>query len=172
MFKFGFTLIETLVSLAVIVIVSIATIPIFAGLSGTQNLDKNVQNVLTGIKLAQAKAFSGSVYNSQKVYWGVQICQGTDLNNYNLGYSLDSDEDNVPDGFTSIRSKTLSTGYQFDNCATSNIPFYFERLSSNIVDLDGNYLNQTEVTIVETDDTSNKKTIKVGKGGKIEVYTP
>ena len=168
-FSYGFTLVESLVSLAIVVIITAATIPLFAKLSNSQGLNRNVGQVATDIKLVQSKAMAGAVYDGKKVMWGVRTCQGTDGSFYNLGYALDENADGVPDAsFVTARSVGLISGYIFGGC-DGTTEFYFTRIAAKLVDSAGGTLNSVNVSIEKSGNAGVTKSVVLQGGGKVNV---
>lgn len=129
----GFSLLEILVVMALIIIVILSVIPSFRGLSDEQVLEQNSITFESDLRLARTKAISGILSpnpdpdKQKNIYWGVEV-NCTTGNSYRLGYYTIADT-----LFTTMEEKELSGNTVFDCSLPTHKIYYFERLTGRLL---------------------------------------
>ncbi|MFH1565772.1 MAG: prepilin-type N-terminal cleavage/methylation domain-containing protein [bacterium] len=155
--KKGFTLVELLISVSVIIILTAIALPIFTTTGSNQILVQNSENIKSDIRLVQAKALSGIV-SGNNGYWGIRfICDGTGKStNYLLGQPGDS---NNPLSDILNGSAKFLVGGIYVQCTNS---FQVVFLKNSTKPANGG------VSIVVKDGKNPDKTIVINSEGSIE----
>ena len=121
----GFTLVELLITISILVIISAITIPSFGNFSDNSVLQQQALNVTNDIELVKNKALSGAYANNvgDSANWGIIFCPGGSLNN--TQYTLNA-FNNTTSAWESV-TKTLTNDVTFNCSAQTN--WVFERLT-------------------------------------------
>lgn len=126
--KNAFSLVELLVVISVVGILSAVSIPVFKGVTASQNLKRSIDGFSSDVNIVREKALTGISNDAgvSSLWWGVRCT--ADSNKYELGYSMSDAGGNPTGSFVSVETKYLVSGVSFSSssCAT---PLYFERLS-------------------------------------------
>ncbi len=187
----AFTLIEVLVSVAIIMILSVASIPFFKGMSEKQILSQNAKSFMSDVSLMQVKARSGVTTNGiEKVWWAVEPC-ATDSNGNNSNpnrYAVGSVK--VVDNSGSLsfdwdsfnKTKQLHNfpeNVKFDKSSVCNLgvfPVAFERLSGKPNDKDMSSIDSLDIKICTVKDSTKEceasdrsMSVYLNKSGSIRI---
>jgi len=152
----GFTLVELLISVSVIVILTAIAFPIFTTTGSNQTLIQNSENIKSDIRLVQTKSLSGIV-SGDNGYWGARfICAGGKSTNYILGQPNNA-EDPLSE-ITSGEQKSLTSGVYVE-CVNSFQVVFTKNAAKPV---------GGGTTITVSDDVHPDKTIVINREGSIE----
>ncbi len=105
----GFTLVELLIAVSILVIITAATIPNFNTFITSQNLLQAREEVKNGIRDAQNRAITGVDSNSTYTWWGIKFVNNGSTNaTYQIGKTTCT-QASCPNGPGVTECTTLST---------------------------------------------------------------
>ncbi|OIP97219.1 hypothetical protein COT69_02795 [candidate division WWE3 bacterium CG09_land_8_20_14_0_10_39_24] len=152
----GFTLVELLISVSVIVILTAIALPIFATTGSNQTLTQNFENIKSDLRIVQAKSLSGIV-SGDNGYWGIRFnCAGGKAVSYILGQPNNA-SDPLSEIYPGIQ-KLLTFGV-YVKCSNS---FQVVFLKNTAKPAEGS------ISIVVADGKNADKTIVVNAQGSVE----
>ena len=184
----AFTLIEVLISVAIIVTISVASIPFFKGMSEKQVLRQNAGKFYNDISLTQTKSRTGVTDdNYNKVWWAVEMCSkdssgNSQSNTYSLGpvvVTSNSGSLSVDWNYFDNNKvqRSMAENVKFDSttvCNTNYSTILFERLSGNSYDRNLSKLDSVNIKLCLVKDTTKEcspsdrnLTIYVNKVGSV-----
>lgn len=92
----GFTLVELLIAITIMLIMAGAMIPSFSGYLKSQTLKQSQEKLKSDIRSIQNKALTGALYDKtvdvggtarQVTHWGIRFNNGSSTYNYFIGYA-------------------------------------------------------------------------------------
>ncbi len=147
----AFTLVEMMISIAIIMILTASAVPFFKGMSKNQELAQEVGKFYDTVTSMQIKSRSGITHNNQKVWWAVDPCANNDPHLYYYGPVTVNSTSGLFNWDIFYHSnkivKTLSDNVKFSKgvCDSTGYPIAFERLSGNLYDSNKKPLNEATI---------------------------
>jgi prepilin-type N-terminal cleavage/methylation domain-containing protein len=161
----GFTLIELIVVMSIIVVLTSAVLPTIGTFNKDQNLHQATENFAANVRLAREKSYSGVVIDPQnaatRVWWGVN-CNSGALTQYQLGYTGLDSSGNPQGTFQTVTTETLSKDPAVRLSSCAGFPIYFKRIAGTAPTLIGG-----DPIVITIASGTSSKTVQVYKSGNI-----
>ncbi len=160
----GFTLIETLIVIAIIGFVSVIGTYKFASFQKDSQLTAFAEEFASTIKTAKNKSINAEILPSQNIadldpnnlpYWGVLVVGGTPGGSYSLVENCTKSD--LTSCTSSMETVNLKDNYSFINSGTIN----FERLTGK--------MNGANVFILQTPGNSECAKVTVDSNGEVNI---
>jgi len=163
---FGFTLIELLIVIAIVGILTAASIPSFQSFATNQRLSQAAKQVKNDLRSAQNRAINGVKDSSGNKVWGIRFAD-PNAYSYTIFTCSNLDRTTSPCTCSSIsdfKVKSLSSSFSFDTSAGDR--FIFDEISGEVCDASGALTGGASSSIGLTLSGSTR-TITVTAGGRI-----
>lgn len=142
----GFTLVELMISLSIIIILSAFAVPSFSRYLDTQNIRQAQEQIKNDLRTLQNRALSGYQYTEGDNYWAAKFSESEYL------FQKTTDADGAAcDGISDVSAEKSYSLPSSVIILNTDVCFFFEFSSGDLTVINGNkiYLDRTGSTAID-----------------------
>ncbi|MDP2909937.1 MAG: prepilin-type N-terminal cleavage/methylation domain-containing protein [bacterium] len=163
----GFSFVELIVTMSVIVILTIASFPFYKSLKGDLALERSAAKLVQDIRRAQEMALSGRDFGNNFPEGGYGICFNSSSPSFYVIFA-DVNGNKIRDGGEEVETVNFESNIKINSVSGGTLDIIFVPPNPDVflTDLGVDLGSLVEITI-SSSDGSRSKTIRVNKAGLV-----